>query len=238
MESIHNWLEREGDTSSVEERPQLSPTRNARKERQQSMSTAETQVKPQLSSSCRSRRRAEPELYQHHSGEEYSHITSQSAKGLPEGWLTRRIPRKNTKCNGFDTCWFSPELKLQFQSFREAKMFAERMKDLGKGETAAIHPKSPSLLEDSVKPKLPLAPIFLKNNGKKKKQNDSVHQSPAKSEEPKEASIEPSLSPIRKRLTRKRKQALEDSRFVSDDAISEASLEVFEPRKKIDRTKC
>mmetsp|Transcript_40927 Transcript_40927/g.73781 ORF Transcript_40927/g.73781 Transcript_40927/m.73781 type:complete len:1370 (-) Transcript_40927:68-4177(-) len=238
MDSSNNWLSDDEDTSSVEERPPSTPTRNARQRRQQQTKSAAADVKPHLSPSRYPRRGSQPEPYppevvdkgdkvqqpkqsnasplKHHSALEDAQIPGEPAEGLPEGWLTRRIPRKNPRDSRVDTRWYSPELNLRFRSIHDARLFALRVDALGKGEAAAMQPTSPLSPTDTAKPQRKLAPIFLKSYGKKKKQT-------ADSEEPKEA-------PRKTRYPeRKRKQITDDNHVVSDDATS---IDVFEPRKK------
>jgi len=74
--------------------------------------------------------------------------------------------------------------------------------------------------------KRPLAPIFLKSYDKKK-------NPPAESKEPKESPRKSSRYP-----ERKRKQLTDDTHVVSDDAVSETSINKFEPRTKKAKTKC
>lgn len=238
MESSHNWLENDG------KEPPLTPTCKDMRGGRQTREVAEP--KPQCSPSRYPRRGSQLEIYppevldkvqtskqrnsspiEHHSGDEDALSPAYPAEGLAKGWVTRRIPRKNPQDSRFDTRWYSPELKLPFRSVRDAKIFAQRVDALGKGEAAAMEPISP---KDSVKQKRPLAPIFEKGFGKKKKQNVSLKCRTAK-EEPKKDSTKVSRYP-----GRKRKQIIDDSNFVSDDAVSDTS-DVFEPRKKKAKTK-
>eukprot|EP00571_Detonula_confervacea_P010596 CAMPEP_0172305424 /NCGR_PEP_ID=MMETSP1058-20130122/6717_1 /TAXON_ID=83371 /ORGANISM="Detonula confervacea, Strain CCMP 353" /LENGTH=1376 /DNA_ID=CAMNT_0013017021 /DNA_START=256 /DNA_END=4386 /DNA_ORIENTATION=+ len=250
MDSSHKWLENDSDgiSSLAVEEPLLTPTRKARREGLPQTSSALAESKPKLSPSRYPRRGSQPEIYppkvvdevqktkqssaspiKHQSGDEDAHIPSQPAEGLPEGWVTRRISRQNPHDSRVDTRWYSPELNLRFRSIHDAKLFSQRVEALGKGEAAAIQLMSP---KDTVKPeKRPLAPIFLKDYGQKKKQAVSVKR-PASNEEPKE-STKASRYP-----GRKRKQVIDDSNFVSDDAVSDTSADMFEPRKKKAKTKC
>jgi len=94
---------------------------------------------------------------------------------------------------------------------------------LGKGEAKATE-LAPSTA--TTKMKRPLAPIFLKSYDKKK-------NPPAESKEPKESPRKSSRYP-----ERKRKQLTDDTHVVSDDAVSETSINKFEPRTKKAKTKC
>mmetsp|Transcript_33717 Transcript_33717/g.71874 ORF Transcript_33717/g.71874 Transcript_33717/m.71874 type:complete len:1337 (-) Transcript_33717:99-4109(-) len=223
-------------TSEAQVKPQSPPSRSSKQGRQQPKSTAKAQ-RPQPSPSRYPRRGPQPKpdppkivenVQEHersnasplrrHSGEEDAHIPSRPADGLPNGWLTRRIPRENPRDSRVDSRWYSPELNLRFRSFQEAKTFAERVEAIGKGEAAAMQSTSP-------RPKRPLAPIFLKSYGKKKK-------CLAESEEPKEVARKSSRYP-----ERKRKQITDDSHLVSDDAVSETSTLAPEPKKKRAKTR-
>lgn len=175
------------------------------------------------------------------SGEVDAHIPSQPAEGFPEGWVKRKIPRKKDHTR-IDTRWYSPELNIRFRSYQDAKAFADRVEALGKGEVAAMQPM-PSPRKDTAKVKPPLAPIFLKSYGKKKKPPAKSKETnapprkssrylerktPAKSEEIKVSSRK-SRYP-----ERKRKQVnYDDSHFVSDDSEELSD----EPKKKRAKTK-
>lgn len=144
MESSSKWLDKESlcDTpTSTEARPSLTPTRNARRESPEQMSSIDAETKPKLSPS--------------------------------------RHPQRG-------------------------------------GSPPEIHPPA-------VNPEKRLAPIFLKNYGKKK--TAPAQRPPTDSQDPKEeSSTRTSRYP-----GRKRKQTSDDSYVVSDDAVS---VDAFVPSKK------
>eukprot|EP00578_Thalassiosira_sp_NH16_P000369 CAMPEP_0181140362 /NCGR_PEP_ID=MMETSP1071-20121207/35265_1 /TAXON_ID=35127 /ORGANISM="Thalassiosira sp., Strain NH16" /LENGTH=1283 /DNA_ID=CAMNT_0023227311 /DNA_START=344 /DNA_END=4195 /DNA_ORIENTATION=+ len=240
MESSRKWLEEDiNDTSSsVEESPSLSPTRRARWGGAQHTSSAVADVQPKLSPSLHPQRKSikSSEVKKHklespsktyHFGEGDAHIPSKPAEGLPEGWVTRKIPRKNPRDSRVDTRWYSPELNLRFRSIHDAKTFAERVEASGKGEEAVVmQPMSPSKAASKSR-KGPLAPIFLKDYGKKNKKQARSSEQPPDDEETKEVSSTSSRYP-----GRKRKPIIDCGHVVSDDASSD----VIKPRKKRTRT--
>lgn len=243
MESSDKWLvEDNDDTSSslADEMPSLSPSPNARRSRLSQTSSAVAAPKftpsryprrgqqaeiypPEVVDKAQKPKKSIPSPIKNHCGEEHTHIPSSPAEGLPPGWVTRRIPRKDPSDSRVDKRFYSPELNLMFRSIHDAKLFAQKVEALGKGEAVAMQQRTPSPAKSAAtKPQhRPLAPIFMKGYGKKKKQPVSADQrsSPADDEEPTEARYP----------GRKRKQIIDDSNFVSDDA---ADTSIDEPRKK------
>lgn len=63
-------------------------------------------------------------------------IDAVPAKGLPEGWTTRDVPRKN-KPGAHDRYWFSPALQHKFRSKAEVDRFRSKLKDAGGDESRA-----------------------------------------------------------------------------------------------------
>ena len=247
MDSSHNWMtSKAGNTasSSVSPKPSLTPTRKAKvEERPKTSSAVAANQSPTLSPSRYPRRKSKSEMYppeivekvvqkskqgmtqtKHISDDDDEHIPSMPAEELPEGWIKRRIPRSDPRDPRVDTRWYSPELNVKFRHLHAAKAFAQRVKKLGKGEAAAMQ-HSP---EKKTKPKTkPLAPIFLKDYGKKKKAKTATRCN---------AALTPSVDieePERRYPGRKRKQiheCLDDSHFVSDASSSETLFE--QPRRK------
>lgn len=253
MDSSHNWmtsLAKKGDNTassslSVSPKPSLTPTLKAKAEKSPSTSSAvAANASPTLSPSRYPRRKSKSEMYppeivekvvqkpkqaktqtKHRFGDDDVHITSMPAEELPEGWIKRRIPRSDPSDPRVDTRWYSPELNVKFRHLHAAKAFAQRVEDLGKGEAAAMQQSS----EKKTKPKTkPLAPIFLKDYGKKKKAKTATRCN---------AALSPSVDieePERRYPGRKRKQiheCLDDSHLVSDPET------LFEPKTKKAKTR-
>ena len=240
MATAHKWMpSKAGNTASslVSPKPSLTPTRKAKvEERPKTSCAVAANQSPTLSPSRYPRRKSKSEMYppeivekvvqkskQGISDDDDEHIPSMPAEELPEGWIKRRIPRSDPRDPRVDTRWYSPELNVKFRHLHAAKAFAQRVKKLGKGEAAAM--QSP---EKKTKPKTkPLAPIFLKDYGKKKKAKTATRCNAAPS---------PSVDieePERRYPGRKRKQiheCLDDSHFVSDASSSETLFE--QPRRK------
>lgn len=76
-------------------------------------------------------------------------IPSTPAKGMPHGWITRAIPRKNqSNRTKADTVWYSPVESYTFKSAAEAKKFHEMTEKTNGDETKAyrlLHPNGKQL---------------------------------------------------------------------------------------------
>lgn len=70
------------------------------------------------------------------------HIPTEPADGFPDGWVTRRIPRKTKrrqkKDNRVDVYYYSPKLGLKFRSEPDARRFLAEMEVSGRDEEVAI----------------------------------------------------------------------------------------------------
>ncbi|KAL9184826.1 hypothetical protein ACHAXT_002603 [Thalassiosira profunda] len=65
-----------------------------------------------------------------------THIASEPAKGLPEGWVTRAVPRKSGDKS--DIYWFSPGESYKFRSMAEVKRYRKSLKRADGDEVAAM----------------------------------------------------------------------------------------------------
>lgn len=76
-------------------------------------------------------------------------IPSTPAKGMPHGWITRAVPRKNqSNRTKADTVWYSPVESYTFKSAAEAKKFQEMTEKTNGDETKAyrlLHPNGKQL---------------------------------------------------------------------------------------------
>eukprot|EP00571_Detonula_confervacea_P001961 CAMPEP_0172320828 /NCGR_PEP_ID=MMETSP1058-20130122/41569_1 /TAXON_ID=83371 /ORGANISM="Detonula confervacea, Strain CCMP 353" /LENGTH=1748 /DNA_ID=CAMNT_0013036181 /DNA_START=90 /DNA_END=5336 /DNA_ORIENTATION=+ len=72
----------------------------------------------------------------HPTDENESHITAQPAEGLPDGWVSRRIPRSGGGRK--DPYWYSPKKKFKFRSKPDAQRFLENLRETDGDESAAI----------------------------------------------------------------------------------------------------
>lgn len=61
----------------------------------------------------------------------------QAAEGLPDGWVTRRIPRPS-ESKKTDLKWYSPKLGLRFSSKKDALRFVTKVNRKNGDEAAAI----------------------------------------------------------------------------------------------------
>ncbi|KAL9184797.1 hypothetical protein ACHAXT_002574 [Thalassiosira profunda] len=91
--------------------------------------------KKQSSTNGSARKRADS-LGSHPTEAGMTHIASEPAKGLPEGWVTRAVPRKSGDRS--DTFWFSPEESYKFRSMAEVKRYRKSLKRADGDEVAAI----------------------------------------------------------------------------------------------------
>ena len=65
-----------------------------------------------------------------------SNLPSKPAKGFPDGWVTREIPR--SKGGRLDKYWFSPAKSLKFRSMSEVKRFQARLEEVDGDEDKAM----------------------------------------------------------------------------------------------------
>lgn len=176
-------------------------------------------------------------------------IPGEHAEGFPDGWLTRRIPRAKKTDKRLDRFWYSPILGLAFRNRDDAYQFATEVERAGGDESKVLGPSILSLDDNNDEPdqessneknegqhvtNRPLAPIFLKNYGKKKKKAaESAAAAPPDDNASEEIPPRPSRYPDRKR---KCTSSL-DLAAVSDGADSVSSVEVTdEPQRKKSRT--
>lgn len=175
-------------------------------------------------------------------------IPSEPADGFPDGWVTRQIPRAKKTDKRLDRYWYSPILGLAFRNKEDALYFAAEVEKSGGDESKVVGPSILSLddgnddpdegssnekTEGKDKTNRPLAPIFLKNYGKKKKKK-AVEADTAPTDEISSEEIppRPSRYPDRKR---KCTSSL-DLAAVSDGADSVSSVEATdEPHRKKSR---
>jgi hypothetical protein len=75
----------------------------------------------------------------HHATEENasSDVVAQPAKGLPDGWTTRTVPRKNDESKS-DPYWFSPQNSYKFNSIPQVNRFCAYLEQAGGDEAAAF----------------------------------------------------------------------------------------------------
>ena len=169
---------------------------------------------------------------------------SQPAAGFPDGWVTRQIPRAKKTDKRLDRYWYSPILGLAFRNRDDAYHFATEVEKSGGDESKVVGPSVLSLDDNNDEPdqesmdekkegqnstNRPLAPIFLKNYGKKKKKKDPEVTAAAPSDDvsSEELPPRPSRYPDRKR------KCIVDLAAVSDGADSVSSLEVTDqPQRK------
>ncbi|KAL7492282.1 hypothetical protein ACHAWT_001453 [Skeletonema menzelii] len=175
-----------------------------------------------------------------------AHIPSEPADGFPDGWVTRQIPRAKKTDKRLDRYWYSPILGLAFRNRDDAHHFATEVERSGGDESKVVGPSILSLDDSNDEPdqgssndekkegknstSRPLAPIFLKNYGKKKKKDVEV-TAPAPSVDitSEELPPRPSRYPDRKR---KCTSSL-DLAAVSDGSDSVSSVEVTDqPQRK------
>lgn len=176
-------------------------------------------------------------------------IPGEQAEGFPDGWLTRRIPRAKKTDKRLDRFWYSPILGLAFRNRDDAYQFATEVERAGGDESKVLGPSILSLDDNNDEPdqessneknegqhvtNRPLAPIFLKNYGKKKKKAaESAAAAPPDDNASEEIPPRPSRYPDRKR---KCTSSL-DLAAVSDGADSVSSVEVTdEPQRKKSRS--
>jgi len=188
-----------------------------------------------------------------------SDIPSEPADGFPDGWVTRQIPRAKKTDKRLDRYWYSPILGLAFRNKDDAFHFAAEVEKCGGDESKVVGPSILSLddgnddsdegssngknegidepgegeNEGKDKTNRPLAPIFLKNYGKKKKKK-AVEEAAVPTDEISSEEIppRPSRYPDRKRKC----TSSSDLAAVSDGADSVSSFEVTdEPHKKKSR---
>lgn len=197
LETCDRWLTNEREEApSVEKKPRVSPACKPRQLRQQPTSKAVAETAPQLSS-----------RYPRRGSQPAPPSPSKDSEEIP---LDQEKPRP------------SPTHKAQHsRQDRTSKAVPERKPHL----SSSRYPRRGSQPEPTIStdpmPQRPLAPIFLKSYGKKKKQSVSEEVPPAGSKQNEEAP--------RRYPARKRKQITDDSHVVSDDATSS---DVMEPRKK------
>ena len=114
MDSAKFWLDEDNNTSSVEDSPSLSPTRSKRKRSLPQAGPVTVAAKPLLSPNRSPRKKSVDQSQgvlkqsnrsptKYNSGDDDAHIPSQPAEGLPDGWVTRKVPRKNPKDSRVDT---------------------------------------------------------------------------------------------------------------------------------------
>lgn len=66
-----------------------------------------------------------------------SDVVAQPAKGLPDGWTTRTVPRKNDDSKS-DPYWFSPKNFYKFNSIPQVNRFCAYLEQVGGDEAAAF----------------------------------------------------------------------------------------------------
>ncbi|KAL7532858.1 hypothetical protein ACHAXR_008362, partial [Thalassiosira sp. AJA248-18] len=74
----------------------------------------------------------------HPTDENDVHIFAGLAEGLPEGWVTRRIPRSGDSSHRGDIYWYSPKNKFKFRSKPDVQRFLTRLGQTNGDESAAI----------------------------------------------------------------------------------------------------
>jgi len=174
-------------------------------------------------------------------------IPSEPADGFPDGWLTRQIPRAKKTDKRLDRYWYSPVLGVAFRNREDAHHFAAEVEKAGGDESKVLGPSILSLEdgnddsdegssdeknEGKNTTNRPLAPIFLKNYGKKKKKAVEATAAPLDEISSEEIPPRPSRYPDRKR---KCTSSL-DLAAVSDGADSVSSVEVTDqPSRKKSR---
>jgi len=72
----------------------------------------------------------------HPTGDNLANIPSKPAEGLPDGWVTRNVPRKAG--DRADMYWFSPEKSFKFRSKAEVKRFQSSFEKADGDEGAAM----------------------------------------------------------------------------------------------------
>lgn len=170
-------------------------------------------------------------------------IPSEPAEGFPDGWVTRQIPRAKKTDKRLDRYWYSPMLGLAFRNRDDAYHFAMEVERVDGDESKVVRPailSSKDSDDESVQVSSneknesknattrPLAPIFLKNYGKKKKAAETAAAPPDEMPS-EEIPPRPSRYPDRKR---KCASSLE-SAAVSDGSDSVSSIEMNdEPQRK------
>jgi hypothetical protein len=67
-----------------------------------------------------------------------AHLPTEPAQGFPDGWVIRRITRKNISDKRTDRNWYSPKLGLRFRAKADAVRFLEKLENAKGDEVAAI----------------------------------------------------------------------------------------------------
>jgi len=171
---------------------------------------------------------------------------SEPADDFPDGWVTRQVPRAKRTDKRLDRYWYSPMLGLAFRNRDDAYHFAMEVERVGGDESQVLGPAILSSNKSDDEPVQvasnqknesknatvrPLAPIFLKNYGKKKKAAESS-AAPPDDLPSEDIPPRPSRYPDRKR---KCASSLELA-AISDSSDSVSSIEVTdEPRRKKSR---
>ena len=174
-------------------------------------------------------------------------IPSEPAAGFPDGWVTRQIPRAKKTDKRLDRYWYSPMLGLAFRNRDDAHRFAKEVERAGGDESKVLVPtiqaidadkKDQSPVSHDEKETVPnasnrpLAPIFLKNYGKKRKKLADAAPEPHVDSSSEVVPSRSSRYPDRKRKC----SSSADIAAVSDGADSVSSVElVDEPRRKKSR---
>lgn len=99
-----------------------------------------------------------------------SDVVVQPAKGLPNGWTTRVVHRKNDESKS-DTYWFSPQNSYRFNSKRQMMRYCACLEQAGGDESAAFDLYSK---DKKRKPDDAPAANSAKNDNNGKRKSDAV----------------------------------------------------------------
>lgn len=68
----------------------------------------------------------------------HRHLPTEPVDGMPDGWVLRRIPRRNPSDKRSDSYFYSPKLGLKFRARTDALRFIDILESVNGDESAAI----------------------------------------------------------------------------------------------------